>query len=286
MIDTLYTIYTSYDKLLQYDIKHDTSKLLYCTAISRIDSCSDKITQYNITDQDLTNLYRIRKILWNRLCANGWDVNYERAVTYKITAVPGTGYTITPTGTATVQQGASKTYTVTATSGYSLTNLIIDGVNVTANTTYTFSNVTANHTIAAVATAIEVASMYYGYITQAQANLTAENSTTWTYSDLTSSSLSGGVASGTLVKTDVSTLSKTAINLVPEGDFILIAIPKASNLVCTKDNGIGGKVIWYTDVGTTYQANGLDLVIDGITYDIFGELSTVEGTRYIYINNQ
>ena len=185
MIDTLYTIYTSYDKLLQYDIKHDTSKLLYCTAISRIDSCAEKITQYDITDQDLSNLYRIRKILWNRLCANGWDVNYERVTTYKISAINGTGYTITPTGIKSVTAGDNISYTILPSSGYSISQLLVDGNRVyeTGLHQYTFENVQANHSISAIAAEIVPLSITITGVTTAETGGTVALTASVTPSD-------------------------------------------------------------------------------------------------------
>jgi hypothetical protein len=69
------------------------------------------------------------------------------AGTYGIKATNGTGGTISPSGTAVVSQGASKTYTITPNSGYKVYNVLVDGSWVGAVTSYTFSNVTANHEI-------------------------------------------------------------------------------------------------------------------------------------------
>ncbi len=70
--------------------------------------------------------------------------------TYTITATAGTGGTISPSGTVTVNHGANRTFTISANAGYYLSRLRVDGANVTAASTYTFSNVTGNHTIEAV----------------------------------------------------------------------------------------------------------------------------------------
>lgn len=58
---------------------------------------------------------------------------------------------ISPKGTVTVNSGASQTFTITPVSGYKIINVIVDGqivaltVTTTSASTYTFSNVTANH---------------------------------------------------------------------------------------------------------------------------------------------
>jgi hypothetical protein len=71
------------------------------------------------------------------------------AQTSTVTASAGTGGTISPTGTTSVNYGANQTYTITPSTGYSVASVTVDGASVGAITAYTFSNVTANHTITA-----------------------------------------------------------------------------------------------------------------------------------------
>ena len=73
--------------------------------------------------------------------------------TFTITATSGANGSVTPTGTTTVNFGGSQTYTITPATGYSVSGVLVDGTSVGAVTTYTFSNVTANHTISATFTA-------------------------------------------------------------------------------------------------------------------------------------
>ncbi|WP_279343071.1 PKD domain-containing protein [Geothrix paludis] len=68
---------------------------------------------------------------------------------YAITASAGTGGTISPTGTVTVASGGSQTFTISPSAGYVISSVTVDGVNQGALGSYTFSNVTAAHTIAA-----------------------------------------------------------------------------------------------------------------------------------------
>ena len=70
-------------------------------------------------------------------------------VTFTITASAGTGGSISPSGAVSVDYGANKTFTITPNSGYAILDVMVDGVSQGAITTYTFSNVTANHTISA-----------------------------------------------------------------------------------------------------------------------------------------
>jgi len=72
--------------------------------------------------------------------------------TYTISAICGTNGTILPSGTVTVYEGSSETYTITPTLHHDIATVLINGVsNQTAvNTgTYTFSNVFSNQTIEA-----------------------------------------------------------------------------------------------------------------------------------------
>jgi hypothetical protein len=75
--------------------------------------------------------------------------NQSGTQSYTITASAGTGGTITPSGSTSVASGASQTFTITPASGYKVSSVTVDGASVGAVTTYTFSNVTANRTIAA-----------------------------------------------------------------------------------------------------------------------------------------
>ena len=69
--------------------------------------------------------------------------------TYTISASAGSNGTISPSGNVTVNYGSSQTFTITPASGYHVENVTVDGASVGAVTSYTFSSVTANHTISA-----------------------------------------------------------------------------------------------------------------------------------------
>ena len=71
------------------------------------------------------------------------------ANTYTITASAGTGGTISPPGSVSVNNGASQTFSITPATGYTVGGVTVDGASVGAVSSYTFSNVTENHTIGA-----------------------------------------------------------------------------------------------------------------------------------------
>jgi hypothetical protein len=70
-------------------------------------------------------------------------------VQYTITASAAAGGTISPSGSVLVNGGASQTFTITPNSGYQIGAVTVDGSNRGAVTTFTFTSVTANHTISA-----------------------------------------------------------------------------------------------------------------------------------------
>ena len=67
---------------------------------------------------------------------------------HTITATAGANGSITPSGAVEVTEGESKTFTIKADEGYEIATIKIDGVDVTVETSYTFTNVKADHTIA------------------------------------------------------------------------------------------------------------------------------------------
>jgi len=69
--------------------------------------------------------------------------------TYTITASAGSGGSISPSGTVTINYGDSKTFTITPDKGYKISDVKVDGKSVGAVSTYTFENVTSDHTIEA-----------------------------------------------------------------------------------------------------------------------------------------
>jgi PKD repeat protein len=69
-----------------------------------------------------------------------------------IQASAGTGGTISPSGNVNVTYGNSKTFTITPNFGYNITTVTVDGASQGPTSSYTFTNVTTDHTIAATFT--------------------------------------------------------------------------------------------------------------------------------------
>jgi len=68
---------------------------------------------------------------------------------FTITASAGANGTITPSGAVSVASGANQAFTITPNTNYVVSDVLVDGGSVGAVTSFTFNNVTANHSISA-----------------------------------------------------------------------------------------------------------------------------------------
>lgn len=73
-----------------------------------------------------------------------------------ITATAGDNGSISPSGAVVVEYGADQEFTITPDTGYQVEDVLVDGASVGAVTSYTFEDVTADHTIHATFTVIGV----------------------------------------------------------------------------------------------------------------------------------
>jgi len=80
--------------------------------------------------------------------ANGNRMNEEvKLGTHSINASAGSNGTISPSGVVTVDNGADQQFTITPDTGYHVADVKVDGSSVGPVTSYTFTNVAADHTI-------------------------------------------------------------------------------------------------------------------------------------------
>ena len=88
---------------------------------------------------------------FNNVTANHTiSASFAPAGPFTIIATSGSNGSVTPPGTTTLPCGASQTYIITPNPGFVRSTVLIDGVNnpgAVTSGTYTFSNVTMNHTI-------------------------------------------------------------------------------------------------------------------------------------------
>src|SRR5207249_10118435 len=78
-----------------------------------------------------------------------WWAAVQNVNTFTITASAGAGGTISPSGSVVVNQGNNQTFTITPSTCFVISNVLVDGVSQGAISSYTFTNVQANHTISA-----------------------------------------------------------------------------------------------------------------------------------------
>jgi hypothetical protein len=93
--------------------------------------------------QGTAGSYTFTNVTANHTISASFAIN-----TYTITASAGANGSITPNGPVVVNSGANQSFTITPDGGYNVANVLVDGVSVGAVTSHTFTNVTANHTIA------------------------------------------------------------------------------------------------------------------------------------------
>lgn len=68
---------------------------------------------------------------------------------YTITASAGSGGSISPSGSISVNAGSYRTFVFTPSRGYRISSVRIDGISISPITSYTFNNINGNHTISA-----------------------------------------------------------------------------------------------------------------------------------------
>jgi hypothetical protein len=92
------------------------------------------------------------KFVWDDdcdYCGGRWSISATKEV-YTITATATAGGSISPSGAITVDVGVSQGFQIDADSGYVITDVLVDNSSIGAISSYTFDNVSKDHTIHAV----------------------------------------------------------------------------------------------------------------------------------------
>jgi hypothetical protein len=111
-------------------------------------------TNYKITDVtvDGSSVGIVNSYTFYNVTANHTiSVNFAQntLTTYTITATNGANGAISPSGLITLKSGTNQIFTITPNTGYEITDVLVDGISKGKENNYTFSNITANHTIEA-----------------------------------------------------------------------------------------------------------------------------------------
>ena len=99
--------------------------------------------------QGAINSYEFKNVTEDHTISVTFTVNPPPLVTHVITATAITGGSISPSGSVIVNNGESQTFTITPNRNYSIADVNVDGVSQGPISSYTFSNITEDHTISA-----------------------------------------------------------------------------------------------------------------------------------------
>jgi PKD repeat protein len=163
-------------------------------------------------------------------------------ILWSITATNSTGGVIIPNGTVSVVQGTDSSFTITPNVGKNIFAVLVDGSSVGTPSAYTFTNVTANHTIVA-----SFANATYTVTASSGANgaVTPAGITTVNYGDTPTFNItpnvgyhvSGVLANGTSVGTGTSytfpavTGNKTISATFAINTYTITASPGANGVI-------------------------------------------------------
>jgi hypothetical protein len=125
---------------------------LFCGPMVKAGQYAETINHDNVlrTLEDLYGLGHAGRAANAVPVTDIWTIPGPPPATFTVTASAGPGGTISPSGVVTVAQGGSVTFTVTPTGGYAIQSVTVDGADQGPVRTYTFTQVTANHVIAAI----------------------------------------------------------------------------------------------------------------------------------------
>jgi len=136
---------------------------------------------------------------------------------YTIVASADLGGNISPSGNVTVNHGASQSFTINPGTGYHVLDILVDGSSVGAVTSYTFMNLTENHTIA---------------VTFAINPITISTYT------LTYTAGANGTISGTSPQTVNQGASSTAVTATPNGGYHFVSWSDGSLTAARTDTNV------------------------------------------------
>jgi hypothetical protein len=108
-------------------------------------------TGYRIADVrvDNSSIGAVNTYTFNNVTSNHAITASFALITFDITASAGSGGTVSPAGTTSVNYGSSRTYSIIPNAGYSIVDVMADNISVGPVSSYIFSNVTSNHSISA-----------------------------------------------------------------------------------------------------------------------------------------
>jgi hypothetical protein len=264
--------------------------LYYTTDGSTPTTSSTQYTTPITIDRDMTI-----KVL---AVANGYTnsqiatISYKVGTAYTITASAGSNGSISPAGTTKVMQSDSKTYTIQPSSGYKVKSVLVDGVNVGAVTSYTFSNVSGNHTIKAEFqisatvpfTDVSSSNWYYEAVCYTYSNNLFNGTSTTQFSP--SGTMTRGMfitVLGRMAGEDeyigkIAVLNGSDVNIRsgPSTSTQVVGVAQKRQIVSVLDSTSDGSYTWYK-----IKTNGVTGYIRGDLLKVYtGQLSDLDLSKY------
>jgi phosphodiesterase/alkaline phosphatase D-like protein len=172
--------------------------------------------------------------------------NGPTVTNYTITASAGANGSISPSGAVVVIAGTNQSFTIAPNSGYRAADVLVDSASVGAVTSYTFTNIQANHTISASFTA---AITYLGDVGTVASNTAGTT--------LQIPVGAAGVAAGNTVIVGFASRGATTYNAPTVADTAGNTYKLATNAITY---GHGRAYIFYAYAGTAL-ANGNNITI-------------------------
>jgi hypothetical protein len=203
--------------------------------------------------------------------------------TYTITATAGANGTITPAGDVTVNYGASQTFVIVADEYYTIGEVLIDSVPL-ANpvASYTFVNVTANHTIDVTFVPAECPVPTYAWTTDITDNSATLN---WTDMEVTSYTIRYKSAEDT-VYTEVTGITETSYELSGLDDnMVYVWNVKSVCIADTAESSWSSQQQFRTE-GTLPDTTGVaNYSLDNVKVYSYGNDIYVVNNSNVIINN-
>lgn len=214
------------------------------------------------------------------------DIIITAIPAYTITASTDSGGSISPNGIISVASGGSKTFIITPDSKYQIDTVRVDGVDQGAITTYTFTNITANHTISATftrtsgsgsggsgggggASSTSSALKYEAKADVSNGSVTILPVTVDEYSG--SAGVDVGTVSGLMSEENITTVT---VQSVPGIDTYTLGLPVPK--LATPDNQ--GKIVFKTSTGNITVSSNMITGVAGISEGT-AEISIGQGDK-------
>jgi len=226
--------------------------------------------------------YTFTNVTANHSIAANFTIN-----TFNITASSTSGGSISPNGTISVTYGSNMTFTISPNPGQIIIAVMVDGVNQGTNSTYTFTNVTAAHTIAASFITNQytiTASAGTGGSITPSGSVIVYSGTNQTFSITPNAGYY--IAGVSVDNTPLGMLSSYTFTNVQASHTISATF--ATNPVITASAGSGGAISPSGAVSVAYGGNQTFAITPNTGYHIAGvsvdNVAQIVGTTYTFTN--